>query len=86
MKQSFKEYNRYVGSSLKFSVNIFLVLLRCYQSDAFFQAMAAACLFLAGKVEETPKKARDIFKTIQAHGLLTESAMTAAFGDDPKVN
>lgn len=47
--------------------------------------MASACLFLAGKVEETPKKAKDIFRTIQAHGLLTESAMAAAFGDDPKV-
>lgn len=49
------------------------------------QAIASACLFLAGKVEETPKKARDMFKQIQASGLITEQAMPTVFGDDPKV-
>ena len=52
----------------------------------WLQAIAAACLFLAGKVEETPKKARDLFKQIQASGLIAEQAMTSVFGDDVKVN
>ena len=51
----------------------------------WLQAIAAACLFLAGKVEETPKKARDLFKQIQASGLIAEQAMTSVFGDDVKV-
>lgn len=42
---------------------------------------ACCCLFLAGKVEETPKKCRDIIKT--AKSLLSE-AKFAAFGSDPK--
>jgi len=40
-------------------------------------------LFLAGKVEETPKKCRDIIKT--ARSLLTD-AQFEAFGEDPKVS
>ncbi|KAL3874457.1 hypothetical protein ACJMK2_037468 [Sinanodonta woodiana] len=42
---------------------------------------AACCLFLAGKVEETPKKCKDIIKISQQ--LLTP-AHFATFGDDPK--
>lgn len=41
----------------------------------------AACLFLAGKVEETPKKCKDIIRI--AKELLPEHHF-AAFGDDPK--
>jgi len=37
---------------------------------------------LAGKVEETPKKCKDIIKT--ARSLLTD-VQFAQFGDDPKV-
>ena len=44
--------------------------------------VAAACLLLAGKVEETPKKCRDIIKVSQS--LLTEQQM-AHFGSNPKV-
>nr|XP_054759241.1 cyclin-K-like [Lytechinus pictus] len=43
--------------------------------------MGAACLFLAGKVEETPKKCKDIIKI--AKNILSEQHF-AAFGDDPK--
>ncbi|KAG7236970.1 hypothetical protein INR49_032947 [Caranx melampygus] len=39
------------------------------------------CLFLAGKVEETPKKCKDIIKT--ARSLLNDTQF-AQFGDDPK--
>lgn len=42
---------------------------------------ACCCLFLAGKVEETPKKCKDIIKV--AKSLLTEQKF-ASFGDDPK--
>ncbi|CAB3254240.1 unnamed protein product [Arctia plantaginis] len=42
---------------------------------------ACCCLFLAGKVEETPKKCKDIIKV--AKSLLTEHKF-ATFGDDPK--
>lgn len=42
---------------------------------------ACCCLLLAGKVEETPKKCKDIIKT--AKGLLPEDKF-AAFGSDPK--
>ncbi|XP_037952352.1 cyclin-K-like [Teleopsis dalmanni] len=42
---------------------------------------ACCCLFLAGKVEETPKKCRDIIKT--ARSLLSDS-LFYSFGDDPK--
>ncbi|XP_046379957.2 cyclin-K-like [Haliotis cracherodii] len=42
---------------------------------------AACCLFLAGKVEETPKKCKDIIRT--CHGLLSPQSF-AAFGDNPR--
>ncbi|XP_045533390.1 cyclin-K [Pieris brassicae] len=42
---------------------------------------ACCCLFLAGKVEETPKKCKDIIKV--AKSLLTEQKF-GTFGDDPK--
>ena len=41
-----------------------------------------SCLFLAGKVEETPKKSRDILK--QAKVLLSDHQF-AKFGSDPRV-
>ncbi|KAF4528365.1 hypothetical protein B566_EDAN006622 [Ephemera danica] len=42
---------------------------------------ACCCLFLAGKVEETPKKCKDIIKT--ARSLLTDQKFLQ-FGEDPK--
>lgn len=42
---------------------------------------ASCCLFLAGKVEETPKKCKDIIKT--ARTFLTDHQF-ATFGEDPK--
>ncbi|KAJ2950858.1 hypothetical protein O0L34_g5217 [Tuta absoluta] len=42
---------------------------------------ACCCLFLAGKVEETPKKCKDIIKV--AKGLLTDQKF-GTFGEDPK--
>lgn len=48
----------------------------------FLQVTGACCLFLAGKVEETPKKCKDIIKT--ARSLLND-VQFAQFGDDPKV-
>ncbi|XP_067636724.1 cyclin-K [Eurosta solidaginis] len=42
---------------------------------------ACCCLFLAGKVEETPKKCRDIIKI--ARTMLTDTYFYS-FGDDPK--
>ncbi|XP_014219448.1 cyclin-K [Copidosoma floridanum] len=41
---------------------------------------AACCLYLAGKVEETPKRCKDIIKTAKA--LLNEKDF-ASFGEDP---
>ena len=50
--------------------------------DIFFQVTAAACLFLAGKVEETPKKCRNIVQICRS--MLTE-AQWGVFGEDPRV-
>ncbi|XP_072032462.1 uncharacterized protein [Amphiura filiformis] len=41
----------------------------------------AACLFLAGKVEETPKKCKDIIRMAKA---LVPDQYFSTFGDDPK--
>lgn len=43
--------------------------------------VAAACLLLAGKVEETPKKCKDVLRVTQS--ILTEHQM-ANFGSNPK--
>ncbi|XP_069943062.1 cyclin-K-like isoform X2 [Cherax quadricarinatus] len=42
---------------------------------------ACCCLFLAGKVEETPKKCRDIMKTAKS---LMDDLTWAEFGTDPR--
>ena len=46
------------------------------------QVTGAACLFLAGKVEETPKKCKDIIRIAKAQ---VPEPHFASFGDDPKV-
>ena len=51
-----------------------------YEFD--WQVTAACCLFLAGKVEETPKKCKDLIKITKS--MLSE-AQFATFKDDPKV-
>lgn len=45
-----------------------------------FQPVATCCLFLAGKCEETPKKCRDIIRTIRQ---LTTDSQFETFGVDP---
>lgn len=45
-------------------------------------AVGAACVLLAGKVEETPKKCKHIIKV--ARSLLTNEQMKS-FGDKPMV-
>nr|XP_028570559.1 cyclin-K isoform X2 [Podarcis muralis] len=58
---------------------------RFYMFHSFKQfpryVTGACCLFLAGKVEETPKKCKDIIKT--ARSLLND-VQFGQFGDDPK--
>lgn len=58
---------------------------RFYMFQSFKQfpryVTACCCLFLAGKVEETPKKCKDIIRT--ARTLLSEQKFMS-FGDDPK--
>uniref|UniRef100_A0A3B4XBU9 Cyclin-K n=1 Tax=Seriola lalandi dorsalis TaxID=1841481 RepID=A0A3B4XBU9_SERLL len=58
---------------------------RFYMFHSFKQfpryVTGGCCLFLAGKVEETPKKCKDIIKT--ARSLLNDTQF-AQFGDDPK--
>lgn len=54
----------------------------CHSFKQFPRFMTAcSCLFLAGKVEETPKKCKDIIKT--ARPFLTETQFSQ-FGEDPK--
>ena len=43
--------------------------------------MATCCLFLAGKCEETPKKCRDLIRTVRQ---LTSDADFEIFGVDPE--
>ena len=43
--------------------------------------VATCCLFLAGKAEETPKKCRDISRTVRA---LTNDRQFSTFGVDPR--
>lgn len=58
---------------------------RFYMVHSFLEfprhVTACCCLFLAGKVEETPKKCRDIMKT--AKNLMKEDTW-AEFGSDPR--
>lgn len=58
---------------------------RFYMFHSFQQfpryVTACCCLFLAGKVEETPKKCKDIIKI--ARNLLTDQKFVM-FGNDPK--
>ncbi|XP_078262981.1 cyclin-K isoform X2 [Rhinoraja longicauda] len=58
---------------------------RFYMFHSFKQfpryVTGGCCLFLAGKVEETPKKCKDIIKT--ARSLLND-VQFSQFGDDPK--
>ncbi|XP_017783766.1 PREDICTED: cyclin-K [Nicrophorus vespilloides] len=58
---------------------------RFYMFHSFRQfpryVTACCCLFLAGKVEETPKKCKDIIKT--AKSLLSDQKFQT-FGEDPK--
>lgn len=43
--------------------------------------VATCCLFLAGKAEETPKKCRDIIRTVKT---LTNPKQFETFGVDPR--
>ena len=43
--------------------------------------MATCCLFLAGKAEETPKKCKDLIRTVRT---LTNDTQFATFGVDPR--
>ena len=45
------------------------------------QTVATCCLFLAGKAEETPKKCRDIIRTMRQ---LTNDRQFETFGVDPR--
>ena len=45
------------------------------------KVVATCCLFLAGKAEETPKKCKDLIRTVRS---LTNDAQFATFGVDPR--
>ena len=60
----------------------YYLLVAIARSPLLLQVTACCCLFLAGKVEETPKKCKDIIKV--AKTLLPDTKFTA-FGADPKV-
>ena len=61
--------------SFKFLVN--------RSKHVFCKVTGASCLFLAGKVEETPKKCRDVLKVAQQS--LTDKRFKT-FGENPRVN
>lgn len=58
---------------------------RFYMKESIIEykktVVACACVFLAGKVEETPKKVRDILKTTRE---LVKPKEWLDFGEDPK--
>lgn len=64
-------------------VHINVCLLLVPEVFCWYQVMGSCCLFLAGKVEETPKKCKDIIRTVQ--NLLSPEAFLA-FGEDPRVS
>ena len=66
----------------KYVLDLFLIVFLTNNTQ-FVQVTAACCLFLAGKVEETPKKCKDIIKTSRT---MISDTHFATFGDDPKVN
>lgn len=78
-----------VGSTMKLSNDtmatgvVYFHRFYMYHSFKTFPRFvtASCCLFLAGKVEETPKKCKDIIKT--ARQFLSDQQF-ATFGDDPK--
>ncbi|KAF3844318.1 hypothetical protein F7725_007481, partial [Dissostichus mawsoni] len=74
MFHSFKQFPRYHHLYMCCTA-WFLTWCTC------LQVTGGCCLFLAGKVEETPKKCKDIIKT--ARSLLNDIQF-AQFGDDPK--
>ena len=59
----------------------FFMIQSLKQFDRY--VVAAACLLLAGKVEETPKKCKDIIKTTRS---LLNDQQIIAFGNNPKVS
>ena len=73
-----KLHNSTVATGLVFFHRFYM-----FQSFKLFPVypMAATCLFLAGKVEETPKKSYDIIK--YSKSILSEQ-LFAQFGSDPK--
>ena len=53
-------------------------ILICF---SLIQPVGTCCLFLAGKAEETPKKCRDIIRTMRQ---LTNDRQFETFGVDPR--
>lgn len=81
MFHTFQDFPRYVRTNLNYSDrnNELNTLI----NNSFFnqQPTACACLFLAGKAEETPKKCRDVIKF--AKDLLPD-AKFAQFGPEAR--
>ncbi|OWK08974.1 hypothetical protein Celaphus_00015532 [Cervus elaphus hippelaphus] len=78
-------YNRWNNRHYDTLATGIIYFHRFYMFHSFKQfpryVTGACCLFLAGKVEETPKKCKDIIKT--ARSLLND-VQFGQFGDDPK--